>query len=280
MRALLLGAVLLATVGAARPAAAGLASASVAAASTDAPGAQATVAYPFATLPPGSALPSDARCAAVMEQHRDPTFEPRPENATANQTNVYQAGYRMPPQALGGFAARVTGDFSGTTDEILQWAACKWGFDADTVRAQAMQESGWDQAYLGDCNTGHPTQPETNGCASVGIMQVKGANLPPDHPFTYPAALVSTAFNVDYTLAARRQCFEGRIPWLNDPDVRSQNGRLYSSGDEWGCMGFWYSGRWYNRDALVYLYQRSSLGEGVQNHYEQQTWLRLNATRR
>jgi hypothetical protein len=242
--------------------------------------AQEPGGYPFTTLPPGSALPTDAQCTAILDQHRNPAFEPVPANETANHTNVYQAGYRMPPQELGGYAARVTGDFSGTTDEIIQWAACKWGFDADTVRAQAMQESGWDQAYLGDCNGPLPTQPETNGCASVGILQVKGADIPPDHPFTYPAALVSTAFNVDFTLAVRRQCYEGRISWLNDADVRRQNGRLYGSGDEWGCMGFWYSGRWYNRDAMTYLYQRSEIGEGVQNHYEQQTWLRLNSNRR
>ncbi|HEY7060862.1 MAG TPA: hypothetical protein VII06_05230 [Chloroflexota bacterium] len=242
--------------------------------------AQAPDSYPFTTLPPGSALPSDAQCTAIMDQHRDPSFEPRPENDPANHTNVYQAGYRMPAQALGGYGARVTGDFAGTTDEILQWAACKWGFDADTVRAQAMQESGWDQGFLGDCGGHQPTQPETHGCASVGIMQVKGANLPPDHANTYPYALISTAFNVDYTLGARRQCYEGRIPWLNDRDVRSQNGRLYGGGDEWGCMGFWYSGRWYDRGAQVYLYQRSDLGEGVQNHYQQQTWLRLGADAR
>ena len=40
-------------------------------------------------------------------------------------------------------------------------------------------------------------------------------------------------------------------------------GNTYTAGDEWGCMGFWYSGRWYNRDAMTYLYQRSGLGEGV-----------------
>ena len=80
---------------------------------------QGAVSYPFATLPPGSPLPSDGQCAAVMEQHRNPAFEPLLANEAANRTNVYQAGYRMPPQELGGYAARVTGDFSGTTDEIL-----------------------------------------------------------------------------------------------------------------------------------------------------------------
>jgi autotransporter family porin len=37
----------------------------------------------------------------------------------------------------------VTGHFTGTTDEILQWGAYKWGFDPDLVRANAVDESRW-----------------------------------------------------------------------------------------------------------------------------------------
>jgi hypothetical protein len=29
----------------------------------------------------------------------------------------------------------VTGDYTGTTDEILQWLSCKWGIDIDMIRA-------------------------------------------------------------------------------------------------------------------------------------------------
>ena len=36
-----------------------------------------------------------------------------------------------------------TGNFTGTTDEIIQWAACKWGFDENTLRAQVAKESYW-----------------------------------------------------------------------------------------------------------------------------------------
>ena len=38
------------------------------------------------------------------------------------------------PRANTEIAARVTGNFTGTTDMILQWAACKWGIDEDIVR--------------------------------------------------------------------------------------------------------------------------------------------------
>ena len=61
-------------------------------------------------------------------------------NATYNATRGNQT---LPNNFLSGdprvntLTARVTGNFSGSTDEILQWAACKWGVDEDMVRAQA-----------------------------------------------------------------------------------------------------------------------------------------------
>lgn len=42
---------------------------------------------------------------------------------------------------------RVDGRFTGTTDEILQWAACKWGLPDNLLRADAVAESTWFQ-YL------------------------------------------------------------------------------------------------------------------------------------
>jgi autotransporter family porin len=133
-----------------------------------------------------------------------------------------------------GYEPRVTGNFAGTTDRILQWGACKWGIDEDIVRAQAVQESYWRQSTLGDCRG--TTQPGSNGCQSVGILQVKGADIPPTHPGTWPFAYESTAFNVDYTLAVLRACFEGKETWLSN---------RYHAGDIWGCVGRWYSGDWY-----------------------------------
>src|SRR5262249_27484398 len=107
-------------------------------------------------LPPGSALPSATTCAARVNRS---SWEPRPTNRAAN--------YRVPtPQQIASLQPwdshigmsdqsdilrrRVTGNFTGTTDEILQWAACKWGIDPDLVRAQAEQESNWRQSMRGD----------------------------------------------------------------------------------------------------------------------------------
>ena len=50
-------------------------------------------------------------------------------------------------------APLITGDFTGTTQEILKWAACKWGIDQDVVFAQAAVESWWQQTELGDWTT-------------------------------------------------------------------------------------------------------------------------------
>ena len=210
----------------------------------------------FSTLPPYSSLPGDADCASRV---RRSAWESRPSNTTANHTNVYAQGYRLMGSYLEqyGYEQRVTGDFTGTTDEIFQWGACKWGFDEDTVRAQAVMESRWNQLVLGDCDG--VTVAETHGCQSVGILQVKGANIPPTHPGTWPYARQSTAFNVDYTLAVRRACFEGKETWL---------GNGYYAGDLWGCIGRWFSGDWYGEGSLKYI-------AGVKSYLANKVWLGL-----
>lgn len=51
---------------------------------------------------------------------------------------------------------RVDGQYTGTTDEILQWAACKWGLPDNLLRSEAATESTWFQ-YLhfpGDAASG------------------------------------------------------------------------------------------------------------------------------
>lgn len=206
----------------------------------------------FTTLPLGSPLPSDAECAARVPRS---SWEPRPSNATANYTNVYAQGYRLTGSDLNqeGYQQRVTGNFTGTTDEILQWGACKWGIETDIVRAQAVQESHWRQSDLGDCNGGLAA----GGCQSVGILQVKGADTPPTHPGTWPYAAQSTAFDVDYTLAVWRACFEGRETWL-------RNG--YHAGDVWGCVGRWYSGDWYGSSGNYIA--------AVQGYWANKDWLK------
>ena len=108
--------------------------------------------------------------------------ENRPANAVSNSTKGTQANATYP---------RVTGDFVGTTDEIIQWTACKWGIDEDWVRAQIVNESNWNQDAMGDftsnsdaCAPGFPIgnyPAQWNGDAthngecpeSIGLGQVR-----------------------------------------------------------------------------------------------------------
>ena len=209
------------------------------------------------TLPPGSPLPSDGECAARVR----PAAEIRPQNAVQNQRRGHAATTQPVPWN------RVTGNFTGTTDEIIQWAACKWGFDEDIVRAQTAKESWWVQHSGGDLSSdpsrcppghglgvdGHPGQcPE-----SWGVQQVRY----PYNVWAFNDAIDSTAFNLDAALASRRSCYEGYDTWLNTVD----RGRQYAAGDLWGCVGMWFSGRWYTQPAIDYI-------AAVQDYLAKRIW--------
>lgn len=207
-------------------------------------------------LPPGAELPGDVECASRVVA----ATETRPGNTPFNQTRGRQKN--LPIR----FLSRVSGDFTGTTDEIIQWAACKWGIDADVVRAQAVQESKWDMTTVGDftddsrwCAPGHvPGGDGQPGCAqSIGILQVKYRW----YADAFPEAAESTAYHLDYVLGYWRMCFEGREAWLVDHPPASG----YHAGDMWGCMGRWYAGDWRTEVALYYIGR-------VQEHYRVRAW--------
>ena len=222
----------------------------------------------FSTLPVGSALPSDAECAAAVKRR----LENKRMNATANATRGNQT---LPndffssddPRANTTIAPRVTGNFVGTTDEILQWAACKWGIDEDIVRAQAVTESWWNQSTKGDwttnaanCAPGHGlgVDGRAGQCPeSFGILQ----NRYPYEKGAWPGIDTSTAFNADTTYAIWRTCYEGYEWWLNDVD----RGQQYAAGDQWGCVGRWFAGRWHTQAAEGYI-------STVQSNMSQRVW--------
>jgi hypothetical protein len=206
-------------------------------------------------------LPSDAECAARVR----PVDEVRPTNTGFNQTS----GHPTPADAdptIPRFG-RVTGDFTGTTDEIIQWVACKWGIDEDVVRAQAAKETYWFQHNLGDfgtdptrCVPGHPIGADgrPGECPeSVGIMQTR-------YPYlknTIADAITSTAYNLDLAYSIWRTCFEGEEQWLNNVE----QGRPYEAGDLWGCVGRWFAGRWHIPRGEAYA-------ADVQNYLKQKIW--------
>jgi len=195
----------------------------------------------FDTLPVGATLPSEEQCAQWVRK----TPEVRAMNNPYNET----PGFGSPTDPPMPLYKRVTGNFTGTTDEILQWAACKWGIDEDIVRAQAAKESWWTQTNVGD-----------NG-ESFGIMQDRKPYMEWAFNNGVGDARTSTAYNVDASLAARRNCFEGNEPWLNTTD----HGREYAAGDIWGCVGMWFSGRWYTPPAIEYM-------TAVQDYLKQKVW--------
>jgi hypothetical protein len=205
----------------------------------------------FQTRPPGSALPTGRTCGRRVTRIR---WEPRPGNRKANRTRGVPLV--LPPDAWAGFpswqrlAPRVDGNFTGTTDEIIRWASCKWGFDENATRAQAYVESRWDQNFVGD------------GGRSVGLMQIKSAQPGTPHRYTWPLSRTSTAYNVDYALAWRRACYDGLF---------SEGGWLPASsrGDLWGCIGAWYSGAWHEGDGRYVAEVKRALGK--------RPWLRWRA---
>ena len=209
----------------------------------------------FSTLPVGAALPSDADCSALVRK----TAEIRPQNAPYN--------VRASGPAQTGYYAKVTGNFAGTTDEIIQWASCKWGIDEDIVRAQAAKESGWFQQGRGDWTTDSKLCVPAHGIGvdgrsgqcpeSIGVMQTRYPYMQP----SFPMATNSTAYNLDIALAYRRSCFEGNDTWLNTVE-RGQN---YAAGDIWGCVGMWFAGRWHTSDADTYV-------GAVQDYMNRRIW--------
>jgi autotransporter family porin len=214
----------------------------------------------FETLPPGSTLPSDGECRSRIR----PAHENRSGNIPFNQT-VGHATQPDPPYFE--LAGRVTGNFTGTTDEIIQWAACKWGIDEDVVRAQVARESWWHQDSPGDftsdaslCAPGHPigTDGKTGQCPeSLGLVQVRTQFYRP-----YIAdAVASSAYNLDVTYAIWRSCFEGKETWLNDVE----HTQPYAAGDLWGCIGRWFSGRWHTQPAEDYI-------SSIKDYLNNQVW--------
>lgn len=208
----------------------------------------------FTTLPVGSALPSDAQCAAAV---RD-AAEVRPQNAAYNAKAWSSTSSNWP---------RATGSFTGTTDELIQWVACKWGIDEDVVRAQVAKESWWKQTSFGDwgtdpnhCAPGHAIGADGRAgeCPeSVGLMQVRtwlfeGGEL---------GSVQSSSYNLDVSYAVWRDCFEGKETWLNDVE----RGKQYAAGDMWGCLGRWFTGRWYTPPAYGYI-------AAVQDYLNDRVW--------
>jgi autotransporter family porin len=211
--------------------------------------APAATALPSASsLVTRSKAPISDRAAAKLVKRS--SSEPRRGNRAAThrtpdpvQVKAFRAQSEMP------YAGHVTGNFTGTTDEVIQWAAAKWGFSADLLRAVAVVETWWKMETVGDSGD------------SFGLYQVRRpyhCKEPVCEEFR-----TSAAFNADYYGAILRAYHDGKQDWLND--VAAENGKPYRRGDVWGSVGAWYSGRWWSDLARGYI-------DRVQDALSNRTW--------
>jgi hypothetical protein len=244
----------------------------------------------FGTLSASSTLPTESSCAQMIG------FET--EMVADNQTpnNTTPTGAQLSAYAANGYTAnyydgewayaRVDGQYTGTTDMIMRWAACKWGVDEDVVRAQATVEVwSWDQTTAeGDLRTSYSSCVNGNfmslwdfqcaGCCyqSWSIWQTKVYYAWQ----TWPMMYTSTPFAADFRYADQRACMDGDlVPYFNGRPA--YNGHTYagdiSAGDLdtilWGCIGFHYSGNWFDGDsnsgAIGYI-------AAVQSALAQKSW--------
>jgi hypothetical protein len=179
---------------------------------------------------PAAAGAGSANCLGVPQPS-----EIRWENNSQNWTR----GRPTEPWRFYGAAAwrsyydRIDGACTGTTEQILEWAAKKWGFDQlgypDLAKAMAVLETWWRQSLVG-------------GAGEVGILQV--------HPGFWPdwePAVWSTAYAADYAMAAIRSYYDG-ASWLGN----ATKGNLRDSVAAWNC-GCAYNGwGWYSSWVFQY----------------------------
>jgi hypothetical protein len=264
----------------------------------------------FTTLvPPGNvaSLPSGSTCANLVHHS---TWEPRPDNYKRNHVLVdpsaVHQSFAVHQKSVDGtydprwdswLLPRVDGQFTGTTDEIIQWAACKWGLADDFLRAEADVESTWyqyltypsgrcvDEYGCGDWFTSEPYTARKTYCdglaasggydykldfgdatcpktfSIVGIMSwwnpAWGYNWSDNQNGTFPFTRNSTAMALDFMASQMRGCLEG---W------QWELGSSYQAGDLWGCAGAWYSGSWHDSAANTYI-------SHVQSEMSAKPWL-------
>ena len=213
----------------------------------------------FTMLPPGVALPTEAQCAARVHLS---SWEPRPDNYAANHRvptaqqiagmEAWNANIGYDPRA-DSLRKQIAGNFTGTTDEILQWTACKWGIDVNIARAEAVAESYWHQSQMGDLTTNQSQCPPgtwngKNCYQSYGILQIKYIYSKGE----WPMSRDDTAFSAEYMYGVLRACYEGWTTYLYNSKPLPGYAN-YHAGDIWGCVGRWFSGSWYDQGAIDYI---------------------------
>jgi hypothetical protein len=146
-----------------------------------------------------------------------------------------------------------------STDDLIQWAAHKWGIPEDWLRAEYVQESYWSSFQLGDDETVsahdyglYPTQARVPGSLqvyqSLGISQVRWDPEGSVGAGTEPLRWKSLAFNVDYQAAMVRFYYD------NPSGARAAWGDPYQPCQKWNAIGAWFNAYpWANAGAAQYI---------------------------
>lgn len=125
-----------------------------------------------------------------------------------------------------------------STDDLIQWAARKWGIPVDLYRAQIYFESldiqglQYDRASVsGRDYWRYPRQSRIKPYQvyqSIGVSQIKWKPFNKLNPGANPLRWKSTAWALDYSAATIRYYYDGRCDWC---------GRGYRKGEPWQSIG-------------------------------------------
>lgn len=132
-----------------------------------------------------------------------------------------------------------------STDDLIQWAAHKWGIPEDWLRAEYVYESYWNQFMLGDDTPvgraygRYPSQSRIrhsdHAYQSLGITQVRWTPDGSLNPGSEPLRWRSTAFDIDWQAATLRLYYD------NPSGSRSSWGDgSYKPCQQWNSIGGWY----------------------------------------
>ena len=167
------------------------------------------------------AAPAQQPYVASAPEIRPGNAGPNSARGRATNPNVFFGYHGFRP-----YYEKVNGNYTGTTEEILTWAAAKWGFAdmglPDLAKAVAVVESWWRQETVGRVG-------------EKGILQVNPSAWPDSDPASW-----STAYAADYGMAVIRHHYDG-ASWLGD----ATRGSIRNAVSAWECGCGYNGGGWY-----------------------------------
>jgi len=133
-----------------------------------------------------------------------------------------------------------------STDDLIQWAAHKWGIPENWLRAEYVLESYWNSFMRGDLTavsaadyTQYPVQSRVPGTLqvyqSLGITQVRWDPQGDFGSGTEPLRWLSTAFNVDEQAAMVRFFYDNP-----ENSRKSWGDSTYVPCEKWNSIGGWF----------------------------------------